>query len=157
MKQEEILKRQEVLNKVISGIEQQNWDKVERNLTDNFRYQGGVPRPLSKNEWIKVQRVLHAGMPDLRFHLHDVAPENDYKLKAKIKVTGTHTSELPPFTKGVKPLRATGKKIEMPDEEMEVVFSGDKIWSLNLKPAPHGGINGILEQLDRTLTEKPAA
>ncbi len=141
------MKKEQVLTTTLSEMEQKHWDNAEKNLSEDFKFEGGTSQPMGKKEWIQVHRALQSGMPDLKFNLQDVIPKSEDKLAAKVKVTGTHTSMLPPVLQGSEPLEATGKKVELPKEEVEVTFSGDKISRVYVYPVEHGGVPGIIEQL----------
>jgi predicted ester cyclase len=142
------MKHEQIVNDVISSLEKRNWERLNAQLADNFTFSGTVSQPLKKNEWVGVQRAIQSGMPDLRFNLHQVIAKGD-KVMAKVKLSGTHSKELPatpPVTN--KPIPSTGKKVELPEEEVEFSFEGDKISKFYVKPVAHGGVNGILEQLN---------
>lgn len=141
------MKKEEIVNEIFSALEKKNWDKVEQKLTEDFTFSGAVPKPISKKDWVGVHRAIQTGIPDLRFNLRKVSVKGD-KVIATVKLEGTHTIELPPLTAmGTKPIPPTGKKIQLPEEEIELTFAGDRISNLNVKPVPHGGVQGILEQI----------
>lgn len=140
------MKQEEIVSEVFSALEKKNWDKVEMQLSEDFTFSGAVPKPISKKEWVGVQRALQTGLPDLKFNLKQVKAKGD-KVTAKVKLEGTHTSEMPSPMPGVKPIPRTGKKVALPEEELEFTFKGDKISNLHVKSVAHGGVNGILEQL----------
>ena len=140
------MKQEEIVNEVMSALEKRNWDKVEMQLSDDFTFSGAVPKPIGKKEWVGVHRALQTGIPDLKFNLRQVSLKGD-KVTAKVKLQGTHTVDMPPPMQGVKAIPITGKKIQLPEEELEFTFKGNKISNINVKPVPHGGVPGILEQL----------
>jgi predicted ester cyclase len=143
------MKHEQIVTEVISALEKKNWGKVTEKLTDDFTFKGAMPKPLKRNEWVGVQRAIQSGMPDLRFNLHQVALKGD-KVVAKLTLSGTHTRELPstPMLTN-NPIPSTGKKIQLPEEEVEFTFKGDKISELYVKPIEHGGVKGILEQMEQ--------
>ena len=141
------MKKEEVLTQVISAVEGKSWETAERNLAEDFTFTGAVPRPLGKEEWIKVNQAIISGLPDLRYNLKQITQKGDDKLSAKVKLTGTHVYEMPSIFQGQKPIKSTGKKVELPEEEIEVTFKGDKISGLDVKPVSDGGVRGILTQL----------
>src|SRR5258708_6184927 len=134
------MKKEEIVNEVISALERKNWETLESRLADDFTYSGALPKPIQKRDFVGVQRALHSGMPDLKFNLHQVAAKGD-KIICKVKLEGTHSATLPPPMEGYKPIPSTGKKVTLPEEELEFTFSGEKISNLYVKPVPHGGVN----------------
>lgn len=135
-----------VVSQVISDIEKKNWEGVEKNLTDDFTFSGAVPQPIGKKEWVSVHRAIQTGIPDLKMNLQKPT-EKGNKVTAKLKLTGTHTAEIPAPLPGMKSIPTTGRKVVLPEEDVEFTFQGDKISGLYVKPVPHGGVQGIIEQL----------
>ena len=142
------MKNEEIVNEVITALEKRNWENVEKKLTDNFTFSGAVPKPISKKEWVGVQRAIQSGIPDLKFNLRQVTTKGD-KVVAKVQLSGTHSADMPAPIPGAKAYPSTGKKIQMPEEEIEFTIVGDKISNLNVKPTPHGGVPGLLEQIEK--------
>ena len=140
------MKQEEIVNEVFSALEKRNWEHVERKLADDFTFSGAVQKPISKKEWVGVQRAIQSGIPDLRFNLHQVVAKGD-KVMAKVKLSGTHSADMPAPIPGEKSYQKTGKRVELPEEELEFTISGDKISKLYVKPVPHGGVKGLLEQI----------
>jgi hypothetical protein len=147
------MKNQEVLKEVITAIENKRWDTVEQKLTTDFTFSGSVPQPIDKKQWVNVHRALSTGIPDLRMNLHDVTPAGD-KVKAKVQLSGTHTATLPPTVPGSKSYPSTGSKVKLPVEEIEVSFNGDKISKFQVRPVAHGGVQGLIEQIEESMHEK---
>ena len=136
-----------IVNQVIENLEKRNFDKVETYLTDNFTYGGSVPKTLDKKEWIGMQKTLQTGFPDLKLKVDQAVEKGKDKVIGKLIVSGTHSADLPSLLPGMKAIHTTGKKITMPAEEFEFTFSGDKVSALKMKPVSHGGVMGIVEQL----------
>lgn len=138
-----------LVNEVISDLEKRNWENVENKLTDNFKYSGAVPQPIDKKQWMNVQRSLQKGLPDLRLNLKQVELKGPNRVTGRLKLTGTHTGEMPAITfiPGAKSIAATGKKVTLPEELVEFTFEGDKISGLYVEPVAHGGVRGVIEQI----------
>ncbi len=142
-----------IVNTVLSEMENKNWEKAESYLTEDFKFSGAVAEPLGRKEWVGVQKALQTGIPDLKFNLGHTVAKDKNKVTAKLKLTGTHTSELPSPMPGMKAIPTTGKKLALPEEEVEFTFEGSKISGLYVKPVAHGGMKGIIEQLAGTAAE----
>jgi hypothetical protein len=142
------MKNEEVVNQVISAIETKNWEHVEKHLTDDFSFSGTVAQPINKKQWVDFQRAIHTGLPDMKYNADKPTLKSDNKVSVKVKLTGTHTADMPAPLPGHKGIPVTGKKVQLPLEELEFTLKDDKISSLYVKPVPHGGVNGIVEQLE---------
>lgn len=146
------MKKEEIVQEVISALERKNWEKVEQQLTEDFTFSGSVPKPINKKDWVEVHRTIQSGIPDLKFNLHQVIAKGD-KVLAKVNLEGTHTVDMPAAKfMDAKSIPKTGKKLRLPEEELEFSFTGDKISNLSVKPVPHGGVRGIYEQLGEGYT-----
>ena len=69
-------------------------------------------------------------------------------------ITGTNTGDLDLSQVGMPVIPATGKSIQLEQDEAMVEFDGDKISALKIKQNPNTGISGTLAQLG---VEMPAA
>jgi hypothetical protein len=143
------MKPKEVIQGLLTAMENQRWEDAEKHLADNFTFSGAVPAPVGKREWIGMHKALEAGMPDFRFNLHDVK-ENGSKVQGKVQITGTHSRPIPgpvPGTMLNKKIEPTGKKINLPAEECEFEVAGDRVKQLYVKPVDGGGVPGLLSQI----------
>jgi len=143
------MKSQEVVSNAIQAVESQRWEEANKYLTDDFTFSGAVPKPVSKSEWLNMHKSLETGMPDFKFNLHELKEEGGNKLRGKVQITGAHTQEMPGPLPGVSrnKIAATGKKVRMPEEELEFELRGDKISHIHVKPTAGGGPQGLLHQL----------
>ena len=55
------MKKEEIVQEVISALERKNWEKVEQQLTEDFTFSGSVPKPINKKDWVEVHRTIHNG------------------------------------------------------------------------------------------------
>jgi hypothetical protein len=62
-------------------------------------------------------------------------------------MTGTHTGTFVPPIRALKPIKATGKKVVLPEQEFVYYVDSGKIARIVSEPVPDGGIPGLLKQL----------
>jgi predicted ester cyclase len=142
------MKSKEVVDQVITALENQKWEEADRYLTDDFTFSGATPTPVGKKEWLNIHKTLETGLPDFKFNLHDVK-ENGNKVSGKVQITGTHSHEIPGKIPGLieKNIAATGRKVTMPEEECEFEVTNGKLSRVYVKPTAGGGPKGLLEQI----------
>ncbi|MCL4487315.1 MAG: nuclear transport factor 2 family protein [Chloroflexi bacterium] len=137
---------QQITQKVLKAIEDQDWDAAMGLLTDDFRFSGAVPQPITAQEWIGVHRALANAMPDLRFNY--VAGQGDEKsAEGTVALTGTNTGALNLPLPGLPKVPATGKRIALPKEHVQMTARGDKLSNYEVEAVPDGGVPGILKQM----------
>ena len=131
---------------VFAAIEARDFDRALSLLTDDFTFSGATPVPLNKHQWIGVHRALGAAMPDFSFGYQLVKAQGDH-VSSSVSLTGTHTQELvlpmPEFPR----VAATGNKIALPKERIELSIKGNQVSALAVESVPDGGLLGILKQM----------
>jgi hypothetical protein len=131
----------------VAAIEKGDIDGASQRMADDMEFSGPVPKPLSKGEFLTLIKGLTAGIPDWKFNVHDLQETGD-KVRLKVRITGTHTRELPGLMPGMPAAAATNKSFALPEEPTEVQFRAGKITGWRLDPVPAGGgVPGILHQL----------
>lgn len=138
----------DVLKAAISAIEEKDFTKLDSLLSDDFKLTGLIHKPISKNDYVQVHNAISGAMPDFRFNLQDVKEEGN-KVKAKVNVTGTNTGEFSMKQWGLMNFPATGNKIALPEENIEVSVSNGKISEICVEKNdnPDAGVKGVLKQL----------
>jgi predicted ester cyclase len=141
------MKPTDILREHWKAIEEKNFDKARTFLSEDFTFSGPVPNPIGTKDYIDVHRSLLQGIPDWRFNANIVGEQQD-KVAAKVRVTGTHTANLSlPFLGDTGTIRPTGKKLALPEEKVEVVIKGDKISRMTVEHVSGGGVPGLLNQM----------
>lgn len=143
----------QVVNQVTAEIEAQNWNGVRALLSDDFKFSGATPQPISAEKWIGVHRALAAAMPDLRMH-YAASKSNGTHTSGTVKITGTHTGEFNPPMPGLPRVAATGNAIANPTEHVEVDVQKGRITEWRVESLPNGGVAGILTQMGVALPKK---
>jgi predicted ester cyclase len=138
----------DVVKAAITAIEEKNFSKLDSLLADDFKLSGLIHKSISKNDYVQVHNAISGAMPDFKFNLHDVKEEGD-KVKAKVNVTGTNTGEFSMKQWGLMNFPATGNKIALPEENIEVTVENEKISAIYVEKNdnPEAGVTGVLKQL----------
>ncbi len=134
----------DVVKKAISEIEK---GYVSPNTyTDDLKFSGPVPAPIGRTEYVGLLKSLIAAIPDWKFNAKDYSFSGD-TVKVTFAITGTHTEALRPIVPGMDGLRATYRRIKLPDEPTTIKVRGDKICEIIGSTVPGGGVMGLLDQL----------
>jgi predicted ester cyclase len=103
-------------------------------------------RPLGKQDLLRVFSAIFDAFPDWRFDHQELVTAGD-TVKTKLRMTGTHTGTFVPPIRALKPIKATGKKVVLPEQEFVYYVDSGKIARIVSEPVPDGGIPGLLTQL----------
>jgi hypothetical protein len=136
----------QIVQAVANAIDAQDWDAVRALLTDDYKFSGAVPEPISAEQWIGVHRALAAAMPDLRFN-YAPSKSNGAHTTGTVKITGTHTGEFNLPVPGIPRVPATGNAIANPTERVEVTVENGKLKEWKVEQLPNGGLAGVLSQM----------
>ncbi len=143
------MNRTQIFKECVSLMEKQDFKKLSKMISDDFKFSGAIPKPIGKQEWIGFLKALTRGMPDFSLNLSDPKSrieEREDKVTVHYHVTGKQTGKLDlPFLGVEAP--ATNKTVNLPEETMEVRFDRDKIVGMHIEPTPGAGMEGLLEQL----------
>lgn len=142
-----------VVSQVVAAIEAQNWDGARALLSDDFKFTGAVPEPISAEQWLGIHRAFAAAMPDLRMN-YAPTKSNGSHTSGTVKLTGTHTGEFNLPVPGIPRVAATGNKIANPTEYVDVTVKGGKLTEWRVEPTPDGGVFGIVSQMGAQLPKK---
>ena len=140
----------ELVQEVYSSLEQKDTKRALSLLADKFVFSGATPVPLDKHQWVGVVSALTAAMPDFSFGYH-LSKEEGSMVEGTVNLTGTQTNELVLPMPGTPRVPATGRKVDLPREKVELDTRDGKIISLKVENLPNGGVPGILQQLGVSL------
>lgn len=143
----------EIIKNTLSSIEEGNFAKAKENISNDFKFSGAVPNPVGVDEWLNLHRALNKAFPDLNFNLKNVKEVNSNSVKGTVSLSGTQKNELNVNIPGMKPIAATGKKIQLPEEPVEFTFENGKLTKLKVTPVAGGGVMGIYKQLGAEVPE----
>jgi predicted ester cyclase len=130
----------------LAAVEANDFKKLEGLLADDMVFAGPVPEPVGKREFVGLQSLLLAAMPNWKFNAKDFK-ENGDVVTVTLQITGTHTAELSLPMPGMPKIPATGMKVSLPGEATTFTVKNGKITRLDVASTPGGGVPGILSQL----------
>lgn len=141
------LKPTEIVRQHFKAIEEKNFDKARSFLANDFQFSGITPEPMDGAKYIEVHKSLLGGLKDWRYNFTPMQ-ESENQIEGKVKITGTHTGELRlPMLPGAEKVSPTNKKINMPEERVNIQIKGGKIARFSVEQVPNGGMDGLLSQL----------
>ena len=135
-----------IARKVWELIEAKDTAAARELLSDDMTFSGPMPEPVSGDAWLGIHDKLNAAFPDWSFNMTSVHQHGDV-VHCTAQVTGTQTGDLDLSPMGMPVVPATGKSIQLPQEELSVKVEGGKITSISGHPVPGGGVMGMLSQL----------
>lgn len=140
------MEEKRIVEELFQAIEKNDFVKAESYFSKDFKITGVTPEPLGVKEFLGTHKALGTGIPDFRFN-YKIGEIKDNVVKAKVKLSGTHTKEMPAPVPMVEKIPATNKKIQMPEENLQITLKDNKISEINLEHIPGGGVEGILKQI----------
>ncbi|MDR3609114.1 MAG: ester cyclase [Ignavibacteriaceae bacterium] len=135
-----------IVEELFQSIEKNDFTRAESLLSKDFKITGIGPEGLGAKEFLGVHKAFNKGMPDFKFN-YKIGSESQNIVEAKVKLTGTHTKEMPGPIPGIHTIPATNKSLRMPEEKVKVTLKDGKIVNLYVENVPGGGVPGILKQL----------
>ena len=135
-----------IVEEVFSGMERNDFAKAESYASKDMKVTGPAPIPLGANEFFGTMKALVAGIPDWKFN-YKIGRESNNIIETKIKITGTHTREMPSPLPGLKNIPLTNRTIRMPEETVTFTFNNNKVINVNVEKVQDGGVPGLLKQL----------
>ena len=136
----------ETVQALMDSIQMGNFEKAKSHLSNDFRFSGPVPEPISGAEWIGLSANLKAAFPDLNYQFKIQSVDGDTaNITAQLKGTHKGNLDLTAMNMGVIP--ATGKSFNAALEHGKVRVRDGKIISLANEPTEGAGLMAILGQL----------
>ncbi|OGS35357.1 MAG: hypothetical protein A2293_14740 [Elusimicrobia bacterium RIFOXYB2_FULL_49_7] len=140
-----MLSHGDLVKKVFVLIETGYIKQAGASLTEDFEYIGPLPEPIRKNQFLNLHQALVSALPDWSYNIRMLQEEDD-TVSLRTHITGTHTQELHIPSMGVHS-PATGRRIVMPLEPIEVKIRENRIASITVGRVRNGGVMGLLEQI----------
>ena len=140
------MKTSEIIQNFFRALEQKDFTVAEGYLAYDFILSGPTSSPLGKRDYMNFVQALLSGFPDWSFNTRDIRATGDQAAFVR-QISGTNTRDIPPLFSGMPPTKATGKRVQLPEESGTVTLRGDKIVEIQVEKIPGGGVEGLLEQL----------
>lgn len=135
-----------VVKEFFTKLDTRDFSGANALLADTFLFGGWSPRPLTREEFIRLVEGMADGMPDLQFNLHDLN-QTDQGATGAFRITGVHTIDmnLPPLS--LPPISETNNRVSMPSEPFNAIVRDGIIIEIIVHHVPSGGANGFIRQL----------
>jgi hypothetical protein len=140
------MENEKIVEEYFTAIEKNDFAKAESYATKDLKVTGVGPEPLSLQQFLGVHKAFNKGMPDFRFN-YKIGSVSQNIVETKVKLSGTHTKEMPAPIPGLHNIPATNKSLRMPEEKVRFTFKDNKISGIVLEKVPGGGLPGLLKQL----------
>lgn len=136
----------ETVQALMEAIQIGNFEKAKSYLSNDFKFSGPVPEPISGAEWIGLSAKLRAAFPDLDYQfITDGASGDTVNITAQLR--GTHKGDLDLTAMHMGIIPATGKSFKAAREHGKAMVRDGKVISLALDPTRGAGLMAILDQL----------
>lgn len=136
----------DLVKSILAAFESGDTKKAESLLSDDMVFDGPVPKPIGKHEFVGLQGALVAAIPDWKFSAGEFKEQGD-KVMLKVHISGTHTKllSLPPM--GIQSVPPTGKHVQLPFEPLTITVRNGKATRIESESVEGGGVPGLLAQL----------
>ncbi len=136
----------DIAQRLLQKLEASDFSDAEGYLAYDFILVGFAPNPIGKKSFMDMMQAILTGIPDLSFNPGDFVPMNG-EATATLHITGAHTKDMPPLFPGMPEIKATGRRIRLPEETATFSVRGNRITQLEIETTSEGGLQGLLEQL----------
>ena len=136
----------DIVRTFTNALETNDLESAARNMADGFTFSGWTPEPLDKQSFLGVIGGLKAGIPDLKFNLHNLQ-EHEGNVTGTIQVKGYQSNSFVLPTLGLPPIPQMAGNISLPPENISYNIVNGLISQVNVQSVPNGGIRGILRQI----------
>lgn len=137
---------EQIVGSLWSAIEAQQFDRALGYLASDFQFNRPAAAPLNSLQWIRIHRALAAAMPDLTVNYLPQGASYGV-VHGSVRLSGTHTSKLDLRLPGMPLVPATGKRIVLPREQVDIAVEQGRVVLIQIEHLPGGGLLGILAQL----------
>jgi len=136
----------DLINAAYRSMEAKDMKTLGTYFADDFKFTGATPEPMNRQQFIDLMQALTTAMPDWKFNESDISETGD-TVRMTLRITGKNTGIVNLPQLGISSAPATGKKVALPPEKIEVVIKNGKIASFNVTSPRGGGVPGIMTQL----------
>jgi hypothetical protein len=140
------MENSKIVEEILKGMERNDFTKAESYASKDMKVTGVAPVPLGTNEFFGTMKALVKGIPDWKFN-YKIGSESKNIVETKLRITGTHTREIPSPLPGVKNIPPTNITVRMPEERVTFTFNNNKLVNINVAKVEGSGVPGLLKQL----------
>ena len=140
------MNNKETVQTLMDAIQNGDFVKAKTLLTDDFKFSGPVPEPISREAWLKMSVSLRTAFPDLNYHFK-VEGEDGDTVKISSGLTGTHKGNFDLTAMGMGVIPATNKFFTAQREHGQSIMQDGKVKTWEMQKTEGAGVMAILDQL----------
>ncbi len=137
------------VKRMIACLEKKDVDQAATFMHDDFQCNGPMSDPLNKAQFLGLMKALFSALPDWSFHPRELK-EHDDAVAFKVQISATHGGMLAGIFPGMAPFAATGKKISLPQEQVDCTVKDGKVFTVKVD-SKGGWVGEVLAQLGHPL------
>jgi predicted ester cyclase len=134
------------VKRAVACLEAKDVVQATTHIHDDFQFSGFGSDPLNRDQFVSLMKALFTAFPDWSYHPRELRAEAD-TVRFKTQVTGTHTGMLAGLDPGMVPIAATGRKIDLPQDQVECTVRDGKVATMKVETPAGGGIARIIAQI----------
>ena len=135
---------------MMDAIQMGDFESAKSYLSNDFKFSGAVPEPISRQEWIEMSTNLKAAFPDLDYQFTTDGSSGD-TVNVSAQLRGTHKGNLDLTAMHMGVIPSTGKSFKAALEHGKVTVRDGKVTSLANEPTEGAGLMAVLGQLGVTI------
>jgi predicted ester cyclase len=132
-----------VIDSYIDGLKNHDIEIIAGTVSDDLAFVTAT-RTLNREQFLQMLGALYSGFPDWHYD-HDRPEAWQGMIRIKWRQGGTHTRTF--ALPGLAPIHATGRKVQIPEQDFFYRVKDDRIVEIRPQPVPGGAPRGILRQL----------
>ena len=136
----------ETVQSLMDAVQMGDFESAKSYLSNDFKFSGPVPEPISGEEWMGMSAGLKAAFPDLNYRFNIESVDGD-TAHISGELSGTHKGTLDLTSMHMGTIPATGKSFKAAHEHGKVTVHDGKITAWAMEPTEGAGLMAILGQL----------
>jgi ketosteroid isomerase-like protein len=143
---EKNMNSQETAQALMDAVQRGDFDKAKTLLTEDFRFNGLVRRPINGRIWLRLGASLRMAFNGLNYHFKVESTEgNVVNTTSQMSGNNRGAFDLTGLRMGV--ISATNRDFSTPMEKIKITVRDGKVSSWVVKPTEGAGLMAILKQL----------
>ena len=136
----------ETVQSLIDAIQMGDFKRAKSLLSNDFKFSGPVPEPISADAWMGMSASLKAAFPDLDYQFN-IEGVNGDTVNISADLRGTHKGDLDLTAMDMGVIPATGKSFKAAHEHGKVIVRDGKVAAWAMERTEGAGLMAILAQL----------
>jgi predicted ester cyclase len=136
----------ETVQSLIDAIQMGDFKRAKSLLSNDFKFSGPVPEPISADAWMGMSASLKAAFPDLDYQFK-IEGVNGDTVNISADLRGTHKGDLDLTAMHMGVIPATGKSFKAAHEHGRATLRDGKIIAWTMESTEGAGLMAILGQL----------